>query len=102
DLFCIDDDHKVSTGEMWREGWFMFAAQDLSDLRCQAAEHLPLGIYDIPSGLQIGGPGAICLRHFQLLHVHCSDNPLWLPRDNHKGLSLPEHSLQQGSPNFSG
>src|SRR5579884_1626003 len=59
----VNDHHKVTTGHMRCERWFMFAAQNLRDLGCQAAKNLSLSINDVPLRFQVSGLGAICLHH---------------------------------------
>src|SRR6266566_4698736 len=63
DLFGIDHDHEITTLEMWREGRFVFAAQDLRNLRCQAAQDLSLGVDDVPLWFQVSGLSTIGLHH---------------------------------------
>src|SRR6266700_219998 len=60
---------------MRRKHWFMFPAQDLRDLCCQATQNLPLGINNIPLGLQISGLSTICL-HFCSLQTFQDIQPV--------------------------
>src|SRR5579859_3394932 len=63
DLVGVDDNYEVATIHVRRKGGFVFATQDLRDLRCYATQDLPLCIDDVPLRLQISGLGAICLHH---------------------------------------
>ena len=52
-LFGIDDNNEVTAVHMRREGCFVFSSNELSNFAGQAPKHLPLGIYEMPTMVQL-------------------------------------------------